>query len=111
MIRPHPPAMVHWSGLNRVKKGDDWRRFRTTIGPIKKLIHRGQSGPDRADWKKQSLVKCSLYKYMARVRRDKAHFSDRQWRVVRIFGVGGEHFLGVNLPIQNSNEPINYVNL
>ena len=28
----HPPAIVHWSGLNRVKKGDDWRRFRTTIG-------------------------------------------------------------------------------
>ena len=25
--------------------------IRTTIGPIKILIHRGQSGPDRADWK------------------------------------------------------------
>ena len=32
-------------------------RFRTTIGAIKKKIHRGQSGPDRDDWKKQSLVK------------------------------------------------------
>ena len=37
------------------KKGGDWRRFRTTIGQIKKLIDRGQSGPDRADWKKTIL--------------------------------------------------------
>ena len=28
-----------------------------TIGQIKRLIDLGQSGPDRADWKKQSLVK------------------------------------------------------
>ena len=26
-----------------------------TIGQIKKLIYRGQSGPDRADWKKTIL--------------------------------------------------------
>lgn len=37
------------------KKGGDWRRFRTTIGQIKKFIDRGQSGPDRADWKKTIL--------------------------------------------------------
>ena len=39
------------------KGGDDTRRFRTTIGQIKKLIDRGQSGPDRVDQTKQSLVK------------------------------------------------------
>ena len=31
------------------------RRFGTTIGPIKKMIHRRQSGKDRADWKKTIL--------------------------------------------------------
>jgi len=30
-------------------------------GRSKTIIHRGQSGPDRADWKKQSLVKSPLY--------------------------------------------------
>ena len=39
------------------KGGDDWRRFRTTVGRIKQLIDRGQSGPDRVDRTKQSLVK------------------------------------------------------
>ena len=39
------------------KKLGDRRRFRTTIGQIKRLIDRGQSGPDRADRKNQSLVK------------------------------------------------------
>ena len=29
----------------------DRRRFRMTIGQIKRLIVRRQSGPDRADWK------------------------------------------------------------
>ena len=31
------------------RKLDDRRRFRTTIGQIKRLIDRGQSGPDRAE--------------------------------------------------------------
>ena len=44
------------SGLNQViKKLGDRRRFRTTIGQIKRLIDRGQSGPDRADKKKTAL--------------------------------------------------------
>ena len=30
------------------------------MGQIKRLIDRGQSGPDRADWKKQSLVVLSM---------------------------------------------------
>ena len=37
-------------GTQSDQKGeDDWRRFRTTVGRIKKLIDRGQSGPDRVD--------------------------------------------------------------
>ena len=58
-----PPPWSIGRGLNRVKKEDDWRRFRTTIGPIKKIESSGTiwSRSGRLE-KKQSLVKCSLYK-------------------------------------------------
>ena len=57
MAFPIAGKTVDLIGLNQViKKLGDRRRFRTTIGKIKRLIDRGQSGPDRADRKKQSLV-------------------------------------------------------
>ena len=58
-----PPPPPPWSiGRDSIgsKKGTIGGDSGRQSGRSKKLIHRGQSGPDRADWKKQSLVKCSL---------------------------------------------------
>ena len=56
---PPPPWSIGRDSIGSKKGtigGDSGRQ----LGRSKKLNHRGQSGPDRADWKKQSLVKCSL---------------------------------------------------
>ena len=50
-VRESSFVIVHWLVLNRVKKVGNRRGFRTTIGRIKKLFRRGQSGPVWADWK------------------------------------------------------------
>ena len=40
------------------RKSDPLLFLKTVADPFFEVIHRGQSGPDWADWKKRSLVKC-----------------------------------------------------
>ena len=101
---PPPPPPPPWSiGRDSIgsKKGTIGGDSGRQSGRSNKLNHRGQSGPDRADWKKQSLVKMqpwsSLIEYVVLIQLQNKKYHENTF--VSFYECT---FLEINYPSRNT---------